>query len=253
MIWLWDITTGTFRNPLTGHTDAVSSVCFSPNGNTLASGGEDKTVRFWDVATGELQQTLKGHTHKVYSVCFSPDGQILASAGWAPDAAICLWDVSTGTLRNSLTGDTVSDVLSVCFSPDGNTLASGNLAQTEGWGTSIHLWDVSTGTLRKTLNSFIGGFIDGIFGHDGSVYSVCFSPDGQLLASGYSGASEGSASGPIWLWDATTGEHLTTLTGHPDTVNSVCFSPDGRTLASGSEDGTVLLWNIASPALEKNR
>jgi WD40 repeat protein len=71
-------------------------------------------------------------------------------------------------------------------------------------------------------------------GHDASVYSVAFSPDGKTLASG----SEGQT---VKLWDARTGQEMATLKGHTDYVSSVAFSPDGKTLASGSWDNTVKL------------
>ena len=74
-------------------------------------------------------------------------------------------------------------------------------------------------------------------GHRGSVYSVVFSPDGSLLASG-------SWNNTIRLWDAETGAHLQTLEGHRGSVNSVVFSPDGSLLASGSRDNTIRLWEI---------
>ena len=72
--------------------DAVSSVVFSPDGNTLASGGRDDTVRLWDVATGENIKTLRGHWNDVNSVVFSPDGKTLASG--SDDNTIRFWDVS---------------------------------------------------------------------------------------------------------------------------------------------------------------
>ena len=71
---------------------------------------------------------------------------------------------------------------------------------------------------------------------------MAFSPDGTTLASG-----AGRPDNTVRLWDVATGQHKTTLTGHTNSILSVVFSPDGYTLASGSEDGTVLLWNLAPP------
>ncbi|MBC7318837.1 PD40 domain-containing protein [Candidatus Bipolaricaulota bacterium] len=76
---------------LTGHTEPVLSVAFSPDGSLLASGSWDGTIKLWNVATGEELRTLTGHTGYVYSVAFSPDGKILASG--SDDGTVLLWDV----------------------------------------------------------------------------------------------------------------------------------------------------------------
>src|SRR5512137_1733355 len=85
---------------LTGHTAAVTSVCFSQANSLLASGAMDKTVRIWDVASGRTLKILSGHTRTVWSVAFSPDGtKIVSGAG---DATVKIWDVATGALLRTL-------------------------------------------------------------------------------------------------------------------------------------------------------
>ena len=253
---------------LSGHTDGVSSVSFSPDGSSIASGSADGTLKLWDVATGQIISTLSGHTDGVSSVSFSPDGSSIASASW--DDRVKLWDVATGTNIATFIDDPLyRGVPSLSFSPDGTTLASGSADGT------IELWDVATGTNIATFaeshpagrfvfsslsfspggstlaSGSLGGMVelwDVATGTNiatlvavpkwASIMSVSFSPDGSTLASGL-------RNGMIELWDVATGQKLATFTGHTDGVSSVSFSPDGSTLASGSLDGTIQLWDIS--------
>jgi WD40 repeat protein/tRNA A-37 threonylcarbamoyl transferase component Bud32 len=217
---------------LTGHSDWFLSVAFSPDGQTLASGSVDKTIKLWDVKTGKLRYTLRGHSGSVRSVAFSPDGQTLASG--SGDWTIKLWDVKTGKLRDTLSGHSGS-VCSVAFSPDGQTLASGSYDKT------IKLWDMNTANL---MAYFRGRNLHPLTGHFNWVYSVAFSPDGQTLASGGDDKT-------IKLWDVKTGKLCHTLTGHCKWVRSVAFSPDGQTLASGSVDKTIKLWDVQTGNLRR--
>jgi serine/threonine protein kinase len=118
---------------LTGHTNLVWSVSFSPDGSLLASGSYDDTIKLWRVSDGSLVRTLAGHTKGVLSVSFSPDGRLLASG--SDDETIKLWRVSDGSLVRTLTGHTWN-VFSVSFSPDGSLLASGSGDET------VKVWEV---------------------------------------------------------------------------------------------------------------
>ncbi|MXZ08362.1 MAG: hypothetical protein F4Y79_02865, partial [Gemmatimonadetes bacterium] len=88
---LWDVNTRTTTAMLKGHTEAITSVSFSPDGTILSSGSLDDTVLLWDVATGNAT-LLEGHTDNVFSVSFSPDGILLSSG--SGDGTILLWDMS---------------------------------------------------------------------------------------------------------------------------------------------------------------
>ena len=122
-IWIYEVQTGEELKLLTGHTGRVESMSFSPDGQTLASGSRDDTVRVWDASTDSHLRTLTGHPNAVNSVAFSPDGKMLASS--SADKTICLWNVATGKHTRMPTGH-LKDIYSVAFSPDAQTLASGS-------------------------------------------------------------------------------------------------------------------------------
>jgi WD40 repeat protein len=222
--YLWRLCHGD-RFTLAGHTDLITAVAFSPDGQMLATGSYDQTVKLWDVAAGRERIRLEGHGGEVRAVAFSPDGTTLATAN--ADRTARLWDVRTGQERGRLDGH--SDVVcSLAFSPDGKTLATGS------WDQTVILWEMCTGRQQLALR-----------GHTAEVRSIAFAPDGKTLATS-SRPQVGPSPAEAKVWDVATGKELATLREHTDLVAAVAISPDGETLATGSRDFTVKLWDVAT-------
>ncbi|MGB3510567.1 MAG: caspase family protein [Microcoleaceae cyanobacterium] len=198
------------RRTLAEHQQPVNSVNFSPDGELIASGSDDGTIKLW-TSSGDEVSTLKGHGGAVYSVTFSPNGKILASA--SDDGTVKLWS-RNGKQITTITGHQ-GPVNSVSFSPDGQAIASAGVDGT------IKLWNLQ----GREIGSFKA--------HQDTIYSISY---GKVLAS----ASEDKT---VKLWD-NQGKLLATLKGYKDRVLSVSVSPDGETIASASWDNTVKVWGL---------
>ncbi len=233
-IFLYDIVTGEDKHILKGDQDFITSIAFSPDGKTIASGSRDKTIYLWDVDTGTHKQTLEGHPDEVTRVSFSPDGNTLISV--CKDMTIYYWDISTGERKKTLADkglitdqlDKPETVERVSFSPDANILA------TIRFNNTIRLWDTTTGTLIQTFPSQDTDKQEKDYSKN--INSVLFSPDNRT-AIGFVGRRE------IRIWDVGTGERKS-LSEYPGFVINVSFSSDGKTLATGLYGGIIRLWDV---------
>ena len=81
---------GELLETLSGHTQNVASVAFSPDGNLIVYGNDD-TIYFWDTQARKILHTLTGHTDLVDSLAYSSDGKTLVSG--SRDGTILLWDL----------------------------------------------------------------------------------------------------------------------------------------------------------------
>ncbi len=197
------------------HSDKVWCLAFSPDGNTVASGGSDQVVRFWDVKTGRQVRVSPRHSGAVGALAYSPDGTTLAVRDWnANKVGISLLEAATARERQFVRFPRFHGgghgTEAVALSPDGKILASTNPVG------EIYLFDLASGEETALL---------GKHNHDNAPV-LAFSPDGRILAS-----SAGDAT--IRLWDVVQRKELFVLRSEDTTAFPLVFSRDGKWLISG--------------------
>ncbi|HEY9852413.1 MAG TPA: AAA-like domain-containing protein [Leptolyngbyaceae cyanobacterium] len=252
---LWQLD-GTLLRTLVGHTAVISSAEFSPDGQKIVSGSRDKTVKIWQIDGTELA-TFRGHGASIWDVAWSRDGSYIASAG--AENTVRLWE-SQNPLQTTITAHKGA-IWGIDISADSSTIATCSedgtvklwsregklLATFTGGNAAIYGVGVASGANGKLIAATRndnkvsiwernGNAIAILTGHQATVFTVAFSPDTQIIATG-------SLDNTIKLW-RRDGTLLHTMTGHHAPVWQVAFSPDGQFLTSAGGDGTVKLWKL---------
>jgi len=229
----------------------LDSAALTPDGHLLAVASSDtSTFALWNVADPthpvDLGTPPGMGAAFAYSLAFSPDSRLLASGG--SDGRIRLWNVTDPEhptpFGRLLTGSAGGFVRGLAFSPNGQVLASG------GADGTVRLWSLADPARPRSLGQVLAGGTDaGVAGHAQdtgaiAVFSVAFSPDGRMLASG-------DADGAVQLWNITSPAGPQPLgqesVEDTDVIDSVAFSPNGQVLASAGYDGAIRLWDVSDP------
>jgi WD40 repeat protein len=206
-----------------GHSEAVYSVAFTPDGKHVVSGSGDHTVKVWDSATGKEIKTFggpAGHQNLVMSVSISPDGGLIASGG--TDNTARLWDLPSSSPLRALAKSEGASVLAV--SPDGAKLAGGDK---DG---HVKIWTSADG---KELFQLAG--------HLGPVTGLAFSGNGQLLIS--CGTDK-----TLRFWNTANGQGLGIIGAHTGEVRGLAISPNNNALYSAGADGSLKFWTLPPTA-----
>ncbi|MGG6297879.1 WD40 repeat domain-containing protein [Leptolyngbya sp. AN02str] len=199
------------------HEDAVYSVAFGPDDETIVSSSGDGTIRLWTLQGSPIGQPFRANQERVRSIEVSRDGRYIVSG--SDDGTVRLWNLQGRPIGSPLKGQQ-GDVRSVALSPNGQQIVS---AGNDG---KVYLWNLQGQLIKQPFQA-----------HTGKVYSVAFSPNGQTIAS----AGE---DGTFRLWDLQGRSIGQPFRGHQNRVLSIAFNQDGTRIVSGGEDGTIRLWDL---------
>ncbi|KAI0289387.1 WD repeat protein [Russula brevipes] len=216
LVWEWQSESYILKQQ--GHFFDVNSLAYSPDGQYIATGGDDGKVKLWNTRSGFCIITFSQHTASVSAVEFASQGQVLFSASL--DGTVRAFDLIR--YRNFRTFTSPSPVQFSCLAvdPSGEVITAGSTDSFE-----IFLWSVQTGKL-----------LDVLAGHEGPLSSLAFSPITNVLASG-------SWDKTVRVWDVFSRSHTVEPFQLNADVLSLAFRPDGQELVVSTLDGQLTFFS----------
>lgn len=207
------------NNPKETHKDVVLSVCFSPNGKWIASGGKDSDLFIWNGSNGDFIKKIRGNYDNIFDIQFLPDSQEILTANY--NGNILKWNIQKGVTENiALDKDFIS---SLAYAADQKTFIASS------WDSSIT-----------------------IFTPDGNIQKHCLTKDFKLRTVQYSESRKaiyaGTAKGYLLRWDYNTcenGDNLE-LQANEDAITSMDIDEEKGLLLTGSADKSVIIYSLDS-------
>uniref|UniRef100_A0A803KRK7 Angio-associated migratory cell protein n=1 Tax=Chenopodium quinoa TaxID=63459 RepID=A0A803KRK7_CHEQI len=250
---LWNIGCQDRVNELKGHSDTVSCLSFSKDGQLLASGGLDACVKIWDIF-GNLKCTLQGPVegHEFEWVTWHSNARLVLAG--CTDSTVWLWNADDqGALLNVFCGHG-DHVTCGGFTPDENgvlsvaDIASGKVTSSfsphsssiQSIGHSLSMPWVATGDADEKLVIWVlqHSACRNIFEYQDEITCLNWLGESMLVASG-------CGDGQIMICDTRSGEHVRSFKGHSDKIQQLAVSADNKFLVSGSEDATARVFDVS--------
>src|SRR5205085_5712997 len=202
-------------------------VAISPDGKLIAIANGD-ALKLWNPSTGNYVGELR-HEENVSSIAFSSDGTLLAVG--TKGGGVKIWIAASQKLLSELhrkgkNADDADRIYALAFSPDGKSLVFNHNNVIEQWDRSL---------TKKLRQREFYRIIKDRADEDATAEAAVFSPDGHVLAVGYS-------DGDAVLYDSANGKELHVLMLQKEATSYLAFSPDGGLLLTGGDDGTLKLW-----------
>lgn len=217
---IWHLPTQRLRHTLNGHTSKVFAGCFSSGSDKALTGSHDRTIKIWDLVRGYVLRTIMCSS-SCNAICMNVDSTLAFSGHF--DSNLRIWDLKNGSLVTELNGIHTDQITSVSINADSTSVLTSSRDNT------LKLIDIGTHEVVQT-------FKHDEYRNGANWAKSCLSPDGSFVAAG-------SADGQVFIWDAKTGKHHSTLKGHKDIVTCVAWNPaNNGTIASCDKSGTTFFW-----------
>jgi len=228
LVRVWNMNDGTIITTLGGHTGRVTSADFSPNGETIVTGSEDRIARVYRVPNTKKVPMTTMSEGKAKVIIFFQSGTMLAIGTVYGFLQVC--NVTTKNLTKILSDIVFLPVSSIASSPDSTNIIFSSYK-------SIQKTDVRSGERYSLVNDILNTEQDEAFEYFRDIHAICLSLDESIMA-----CDDGF--NRVQLRNAINGELIAQLKGHRSEIYLLAFSPDGTRLVSGSMDGTARIWNL---------
>lgn len=222
MVWEWQSESYILKQQ--GHHYDMNCLSYSPDGQFIATGGDDGKLKVWNTQSGFCFVTFTEHSSGIQAVEFAKKGQIVFTASL--DGTVRAFDLIRYRNFRTFTSPNPVQFSSLAVDASGEVVVAGSLDTFE-----IYVWSVQTGNL-----------LDIFSGHEGPISSLSFSPTTGFLVSG-------SWDKTVRMWDIYSRDTNLESLEHESEVLSIAYRPDGKEIAVSSLGGTLSFWDCEEAKL----